>query len=236
MNIKHCITILLLFIFKFGLAQDSLRTNKVIFKFVPLAVFDFNATYQFALEHRIKTSWSLSEEFGYGMPKNNIFNILNSDKQGINLNKETYKFRLELRNYRRPIKAKTLTGMYFAYEFFFKQVNDKIARNTGRECINRNCAYYEFLEYPVNKYVYALNFKIGGQSKLFPESINSKIFIDYSAGLGVRAIINKHRYYGNLNDVNFSNDFILYSEYGSKSKSKIIPNLNLNFKLGYLLK
>ena len=217
-------------------AQDSLRQRHLIFKVTPLTIVDIDNTFQVAVEHSLTKSkhWSLTEEFGYGKANANFWgNIYDYSSF-----RENFRVRLEARKYQKT--APDLTGRYFAYELFYKQVNDRMNRSVGRECESGPCNYYEKLDYSVSKYVVGGTGKIGYQIRLKDEDKKKTNFIfDFYAGLGLRRIMIDHRVDGTIqnnffffggNDSLFANDGL-----GYKDKAYNIPHLAFGIKFGYFI-
>lgn len=223
-----------LFLLNGVLAQDSLRTkHHLIFKIAPLSMFDLDNTFQFATEHRLRSNrWTLSEEFGYGNVKANIWGESFADSKF----RETFRAKIELRRYKRE---QAFMGRYIAYEAFYKQINDRMNRNIGRECENGNCNYFEYANYPVNKYVIGLTAKLGYQLRIRDESKkNTKFVFDFYVGAGVRRIIVNHHYDQTLTSGSFtyySDGIFSNSGLGYRDKAYNIPHLALGLKIGYII-
>jgi hypothetical protein len=226
----------LLAIVNLSFAQDSLRQKHLILKIAPLTMFDIDNTFQLAIEHRLakNSRWTLSEEFGYGTGNAQVWRQLNYYGPF----RENYRARIEARRYR---KDKPLfTGVYTAYELFYKQINDRISRNAGRECESGNCNYFEKIDYGASKYVLGGNIKIGSQVRIRNEMKNKSNFIfDFYVGLGLRMKMIDHEYdefIGNDTWV-FGNSASIYSssDFGYKDRTYVIPNIAFGIKLGYIV-
>ncbi|WP_259016199.1 hypothetical protein [Emticicia fluvialis] len=232
---KQFILILLanMFFLNLSLAQDSLQKKHLIVKFAPLAMFDVDNTFQMAAEHNLSGKrWTLSEEFGYGTGKANLWgNSFNSSKSDF---RENFRAKIEARKYK-----EAFTGRYAAYELFYKQINDRYSKNVARECENGACNYYETVSYPVNKFVVGLTAKIGYQLRIRDEfKKNTKFVFDFYVGAGIRRIIiNHHDNSGPGEDYwNYGRKSLFdNSGLGYKDARFNIPHLALGFKLGYII-
>lgn len=206
-------------------------------KIAPLAMFDIDNTFQFAVEHRVGGNrWTLSEEFGYGTAAGNFWtNVLGTTRSGF---RENFRVKIEARRYKNAF-----TGKYVAYELLFKQINDKAERMIGRECEN-GCNYYEEVNYPINKYVVGASAKIGYQIRIRNElKKNTNFVFDFYVGAGVkRIIVNHHDPNENLQgDINMYTDYYyndgLFSNsgLGYRDAKYNLFHLALGLKIGYLV-
>ena len=231
---KHYIYTLVisLFFIHQSVAQDSLQRKYFILKIAPLAMFDVDNTFQLATEHRLSGNrWTLSEEFGYGTGKANLWgNSFNSTKSDF---RENFRAKIEARRYK-----EAFTGRYAAYELFYKQVNDRSSKSVGRECENGSCNYFETVSYPINKYVIGLTAKLGYQIRIRNElKKNTNFVFDFYVGAGLRRIIINHH------DTNQpGEDFRIYgnrifdnSGLGYSNARFNLPHLALGIKLGYII-
>ncbi len=224
-----------LFVLNVAFAQDSLQKKHLILKIAPLTMFDIDNTFEFAAEHRLgkQNRWTLSEQLGYGQGKANLWGNIYTYGPF----RETLRARLEARRYAK--NSPLFTGRYVAYEVFYKQINDQLTNNIGRECENGPCNYYENLDYSVSKYVFGGNAKIGYQAIIRDENKKNTNFIfDFYVGLGLRRVLIDHRV-GAINNNQFglyrgngifSNDGLGYGD-----KKYNIPHLAFGIKLGYIV-
>ncbi|GGD70924.1 hypothetical protein GCM10011514_38740 [Emticicia aquatilis] len=220
---------------KIATAQDSLDRKHLIVKIAPLTIFDIDNTFEFSAEHSLSKNnrWTLSEQLGYGA---GVANIWQEESSKYGNTREHYRVKLEARRYRhaRP----DMTGGYMAYEVFYKQVNDRINRNIGRECENGPCNYYENLDYPASKYVVGGTIKAGYQHRFKNEfKKNTNFVFDLYIGLGIRRVMIDHKvdvqvsespwfYYG-------GNEW--FGSFGSKDRAYNIPHASFGIRFGYFI-
>lgn len=221
-------------------AQDTLQKKHLAFKIAPLAILDFDNTFQFAVEHRLKGNrWTLSEEFGYGTSAGNFWTALDGSTKS--RFRENIRAKIEARKYR---NGSAFNGRYVAYEVLFKQINDRAQRSVGRECENGMCNYYEIVNYPINKYVVGISAKVGYQIRIRNELKKSTNFVfDFYVGAGLRRIMINHHdpnenLQGNINmytDHYYGDGLFSNSGLGYRDRNYNIPHLSLGLKLGYLI-
>lgn len=232
---KTFILIVLLAILQISHGQDSLERKRLILKIAPLTMFDIDNTFQFAAEHRLNKNnrWTLSEELGYGAGVVNLW----GESSNYNNAREHYRVKLEARRYGKP--TNDMTGRYFGYELFYKQVNDQLNRGIGRECESGPCNYFENLDYPVSKYVVGATAKLGYQIRF--KDVNEKktnFVFDFYIGLGLRRIMIDHKIDGTTqnNSWFFGNEgFLSFGNLGYKDRAYNIPHGSFGVRFGYLV-
>ena len=218
------------------LAQDSLDRKHLLVKIAPLTIFDIDNTFEFAVEHRLgkKNRWTLSEQLGYAA---GLANIWQNEGTNYGSHREHYRAKIEARRYSKP--RADMTGFYTAYELFFKQVNDHLNRNVGRECESGPCNYYENLDYPVSKYVVGTTAKIGYQVRFKDiDKKKSKFAFDFYVGLGLRRIMIDHKIDGTTqNNYWFfgNNKFFSFGSFGYKDRAYNIPHASFGIRFGYFI-
>jgi hypothetical protein len=216
-------------------SQEKKEYKRLIVKLVPLASIDIDNTWQLAVEHRLRNTWTMVEEFGYGRFADNPWQINNEN----NSQRETYRAKLEFRNYK--VKSPFLTGNYIGYELFYKQVNDVINRTISRECDSGNCNYFEKLDYDVSKYVFGGNVKFGFQGRFGSKTSHSNFTYDVFGGFGIRRRQVNHKNAADLNqgfsnNNSFLNNDSIFSAFGSKDNAITLPNLTVGIKIGLIVK
>lgn len=205
-------------------AQDSISVKKELYppaiKFSPLSLLDPLKSVQFALEHQLKPKMSLQHELGY------IF----SYQEPFEFQEDSYaqtrgiRIRNEFRRYFYPYGA-GLEGFYFAPEFLYNFMRFSKSASVGRSCTDDwTCQYYEYMNYRVQKQVFAMHIKFGYQELIF-----NRLIFDIYAGLGGRHVkeLNVHPPNGLQPNDRFDFD-------GEKYISTW-PSVSFGFKLGYLL-
>lgn len=181
-----------LFFLEVATAQDTAAHGhhpaRINLKFAPLALLDPDATVQGAVEVWVKQRQSVQGEFGYGSDQLRRFGFGPSPwtpNKSI-AGKEVWRVRLEGRYYTSYFAKHPQSGTYIAIEGLYKQVNvTSLDTLLGGETIAPVFVYA-----PVTRHVFALHSKVGTQV-LFsynPDSVWSRFFIDFYAGLGIRHI------------------------------------------------
>jgi hypothetical protein len=215
--------------------QENVEYKHFALKISPLYMLAADNTFQMGIEHRFnrKSNITISEEFGYGNGASNIYNQ-NSDNYSV---KETFRAQIEIRKYRND--SPFLNGKYIGYELFYKQVNDQIENTLGRECDNGNCNYYERLKYPVRKFAFGGNIKVGKQTVINNRKDEKKnLLFDIFVGFGLRKIIYDHKIDLTDADLRFgrggNNYFPFYiNGYGIKDRQIFVPNVTFGLRLGF---
>ncbi|MFN3489616.1 MAG: hypothetical protein ACK4YV_10805, partial [Emticicia sp.] len=162
-------------------------------------------------------------------------NVWKQEDTNYGNNREHFRLKIEARRYKKA--NLDMAGFYTAYELFFKQVNDHISRNVGRECESGPCAYFENLDYPVSKYVVGGTAKIGYQHRFKNEDKKKTKFVfDFYVGLGLRRIMIDHKIDGAATQNNswFFND-AWFGGFGWKDNAYNIPHGSLGIRFGYLV-
>jgi hypothetical protein len=212
-------------------AQDSLTKNHLILKIAPLTIFDFDNTFEFAVEHRLgkQNRWTLSEQLGYGAGVANVW------EENFGNSREHFRAKMEARRYKKANGE--MAGFYTAYELIFKQVNDNISRSVGRECESGPCTYFEDLNYPVSKYVVGTTAKIGYQHRFKDgNNKNTKFMFDFYVGLGLRRVMIDHKIDGAAiqNNSWFFNE-AWFGGFGYADRAYNIPHGSFGIRFGYLV-
>ncbi|WP_017731527.1 DUF3575 domain-containing protein [Nafulsella turpanensis] len=210
---------LLLFLcplYTFG--QDTLHLSlppSPILKFSPFSLMDPLTSIQFALEHPLNSRISLQHELGYIIP---------SAYESENKNDRGWRIRNEIRFYFNPAGYPE-GGGYLAPEFLF--IHSRFERNEmfGRDCSGDfNCAYYQYMDYTMQKQVYALHLKIGYQFVI------ERFAIDLYSGLGYRHVKVKS-FNKPPNGPEYWDLFYFQKDDGFYD----LPSMSLGMKIGYFL-
>ena len=200
-------------------AQDSLfvreNSNSAILKFNHLSLLDPLSSIQFALEYRLGKKISLQHEAGY------ITRILYNE--GSVKNRRGLRLRNEVRFYLQQ-KGSRMEGLYLTPEFLFIYQEYTRRSSFGMGCEDSfDCDYYQWMNYDVQKQVYAIHPKVGFQS------IYRRLVADFYAGIGFR-----HVRVRNINKPPNAFDDEFFS--GPKREGNYdLPSLSLGFKIGFVL-
>lgn len=219
----------------------STPTSFTIIKTSPLAVFDLDNSLTIGFEKSIGINKSVQVEAGYGNSNWNLWaqsdNFIDSrdDFRDYNIGR----IRTEWRRYNFADLGKLPEGNYIGIEGFFKYVGKKDFFQVGREVINFQPTYFEFVEGNKRKIVGGTHVKLGRQSFIFNDNPieEPRFLLDFYIGLGFRIIdyrftyddkkpedtvpFNSNRLFGTIADINQTTPLI---------------SGTLGFKLGYLLR
>ncbi|WP_234733820.1 hypothetical protein [Tellurirhabdus bombi] len=226
---------LFLFSFSTAFAQDTLahdayaKASRVVLKFSPMGLLNFDPTVQFGAEVRLARAFSWQAEAGYGR-------FLQS-RPGL----QTWRTRSELRWYlasrKRPRSERYPAfplGRYFAVEGFYKQMKLNEYTSAGRGCEGGTCGYWEQVYAPKQRHVAAGYVKLGWQLPLRNEPL-SPFVIDFYFGLGLRHIwVERPVFEGEFFGWN-RGDILTFDRFRSTGSSTY-PDLVVGFKVGYVLR
>jgi hypothetical protein len=225
---------LLLFSFSTALAQDTLardayaQASRVVLKFSPMGLLNFDPTVQFGAEVRLAQAFSAQAELGYGR-------FLQS-RPGL----ETWRMRGELRWYLTSRKRAPSSsypafplGKYFALEGFHKRLILREYTGLGRECESGTCAYWEQARVATNRNVVAAYAKLGWQFSLRSWPL-SRFVMDAYLGVGLRHIRVDRSF---AEDVFFERNmggFLVFDRFRHTGASTY-PDMVMGLKVGYVL-
>lgn len=188
-----------------------------ILKFSPFSLIDPIPSIQFAYEWQFKDRMSFQHEAGYIteiLEQKNLRNV-----RGLRL-------RNEFRYYIDQL-GEGLEGTYFAPEFLFIHMRNVRNASFGMDCTDiYDCNYYQYLDYTVQKQVYALHLKAGYQ-----EQFLNRFVYDIYAGLGFRHVWVKET----DKPDSFSWDDSDWFEFRKREGNYNLPSVSLGFKIGYVL-
>ncbi|MBC7919674.1 MAG: DUF3575 domain-containing protein [Ferruginibacter sp.] len=165
-------------------ADASRREPLLLLKFAPLSLLDLDNTFQAGIEYGLANRWSVQTEVGYGTSQTNF---LLSRSRRRSRPQAVWRIRSEIRRYFNPLVAAAPSlQLYVALEVFYKRVNLPRQTTVGRDCDQGNCAYFEDVQFRVEKDVLGSHYKVG-----FQQGMSGRLFLDAYVGLGWRFVFVK---------------------------------------------
>ena len=202
-------------------SQTNEMKQHVIIKFLPLAMFDIDNTFQFGVEVPLKnTRFSIHQEAGYGHSSFSPWHM----EEGKRPDRTTIKTRTQLRFY---FYEKSTIRAFVAGEYLFKRVVNRDRQWVGQDCINGGCDYFENQNVRFGRFINAGHVKVGWQFH-FPR----RMILDVYTGFGLRNVEGRILTPGAEN-ARLREDWWLLSR--DPVFKDTIPSLAVGFQLGLLL-
>ena len=211
-----------------------------VLKTSPLSIFDLDNSLTLGFEQSISVNKSIQVEAGYGnsnwnlWKQTNDFNNSRDEFRDFNI----FRLRTEWRRYRFADVGSLPEGNYIAVEGFFKYVGKNDFFRVGREVINSQPTYFEFVEGNKRKIVGGTHVKLGRQSFIFNDNPNKepRFLLDFYIGLGFRVVDYRFKYDNQKpNDTLDFRDNRLFGTIADVNEVTPLVSGTLGFKLGYLL-
>jgi hypothetical protein len=233
------LSILLLFLSLKSFSQE--KPANLILKTTPSYIFDIDNTFTIGAEYFLKKYMSVQTEIGYGNTNQNL--LIAAIRQSLSEQKpyrnfDVFRGKVEMRFYTKKADNHVPDGFYYAVEGFYKYVGKEDYIRIGRDAVNFQPEYWEFVVANKKRQVFGSHFKIGRQFYIFDANPNKmkKWMFDFYMGIGFRNINNRTVYDSKreFDQINTNgNDFgKIFNENG---KQNIISG-TLGFKLGYIIK
>lgn len=164
-----------------GQDYAELGKKQVTLKFAPLAMFDIDNTYAFAVEVPLSNpKFSLQQELGYGHAATNLWYSLDNYKP----RKYTIRLKAQFRYY---YFERSIVRGYLGVEYFYKRTQSKEKRWVGQDCQSFGaCSFSMEDNVSFVKQVHAIHPKVGWQFYFGP-----RFSLDLYTGFGARVIDNK---------------------------------------------
>ncbi|TDB68167.1 DUF3575 domain-containing protein [Arundinibacter roseus] len=207
-------------------STDSL-SSVIMLKVTPLALFDLDNTVQVGIELPLPNpAWTFQQEMGYG---HSAFNLWYSERLE-NPNRETWRFRSQLRYY---FRKRNQQSPYLAAEFLFKKNSREKLESIGMDCtgefFNRQCAYFQNRTTHLGRFVNAFHLKWGWQFYL-----SERWSMDMYAGAGLRGL--KVKYLSpNVDDQPFRDNNFFDVRTDEPGAYGPFPSLSMGLHLSYSL-
>jgi hypothetical protein len=206
-------------------AQDTIRA-KVVLKFTPSMIFDFDNTFTLGAEIPLFKNWSVQQEIGWG---NSYLNVW--DEKARYPDKNNWRFRTQVRYYfSNPYN--TSGSWYLALEYFRKEVFIRQYQALGRQCnsLTGNCAFFEEGILRTRRRVSALHGKIGYQW-LIPD----RMVFDVYLGGGLRNLIVSNDDPAGQANTNLFRTDLFNTRTLRPGKYDTMPSISAGFSIGFLV-
>lgn len=226
-------------------ARDSVFTmdSFVVLKTSPLGLFDLDNAFTVGLEKSIGINKAIQLEAGYGNSNANLWanssGIFGSNSSNDFRDYQVFRLRTEWRRYGFAEISHLPEGSYFAVEGFFKYVGKRDFFQVGREVINFQPTYFEFVEGNKRKIVGGSHVKFGRQAFIFNDNPakEPRFLLDFYIGLGFRIVDFRFTYDSQRpNDIPSFQNNQLFGTIAEINETTPFVSGTLGVKLGFLLR
>ncbi len=225
--------------------RDSVSSANsfMILKTSPLGIFDLDNAFTVGLEKSIGINKAIQLEAGYGNSNANLWaqsnGIFSLNSPNDFRDYQIFRLRTEWRRYGFAEINQLPAGNYFAVEGFFKYVGKRDFFQVGREVINFQPTYFEFVEGNKRKIVGGSHVKFGRQAFIFNDNPakEPRFLLDFYIGLGFRIVDFRFTYESQRpTDVPSFQNNQLFGTIADINETTPLVSGTLGVKLGYLLR